>query len=141
MAATFDYFIDPALSIVFDIGGGAVLDFDDQTADLVIYWGSPDDTKKAEADSNPGVDPITLSIADAAPASGQETTSVKLATSLAGLDSAIAGDLLSLGAVVNGGPAGAVPVHVRFTDITGGATTLDVDLSLVLPTIKESKAI
>lgn len=88
-----------------------------------------------EAASNPGVDQITLSITDADPGAHQETTSIKLARTEAGLATAVPGAALDLGTSITAGAAGAVEVWVQWTDSTAVAYT-DGALSLVINTLQ-----
>jgi hypothetical protein len=83
--------------------------------DTHLYFGSDDATKQAQASSNPGVDQIALSIADTA-ANGHANTVMKLATSQAALDAAVAGAALNLGVTVPGGAANKVDVWVRVNE-------------------------
>ncbi|PLX49106.1 MAG: hypothetical protein C0613_08265 [Desulfobulbaceae bacterium] len=84
--------------------------------DVQLFFGSDDDTKNAEADSNPGVDQIELSIVDGDGANGHEPTVMALALSQAGLDAAVPGAPVDLGTSVAGGVAAAIPVWVRVTE-------------------------
>lgn len=88
-----------------------------------IIIGSPDASRKIEADSNPGVDNIVITPIDSNPGSGHEVTEIKLATTLLGLDSAVAGDPLSLGTVINGGTE--VSIFMRLTDGTSGLASVE----------------
>lgn len=81
--------------------------------DRVVYLGAQGAGVVYRAESDPGVDPIVVSIADAASGSGIAATAIKLAASLAGLSGATAGAALNLPATIAGGPAGAVAVWVR----------------------------
>lgn len=65
----------------------------------------------AQADSNPGVDDVVVTPVDTGVGGSQPITNVKLATSLAGLDAAVAGAPLNLGPSI--GPV--TPVAVRYT--------------------------
>ncbi len=97
--------------------------------DVLVYFGSPDATKQAQANSDPGVDQIVLSIADADGANGHDPTVIKLATTQAGLDAATPGAPLNLGTTVQGGAANAVPVWVGVTEGAQSVTNWS-DLSL-----------
>lgn len=126
---------DAGLTVTFDdasdtLGASAV---NGASADGVFYVGIDDDTLAIQAASNPGVDPLTVSIADAAPGSNVETTHMKLAVSQAALDAAVGGDPLNLGASINGGAVNAVPVWYRWTNSVGGgvATYTEITLELV----------
>ena len=92
-------------------------DADGSTADqdYVLYIGSNDAAKTMQTKVNPGIDQISLSIADTAPAAGPEVSHVKLALTNAALDAAVAGDPLNLGLTIAGGVVNAVPVHIRIS--------------------------
>lgn len=105
--------------------------------DNVLYLGSTTAGRKFQADSNPGVDPISISVVDASPGSGHEASEVKLASTLAGLDSATPGAALNVGTQILSGVANAVPVYVRVDDATGTVGTA-TELSLDSNTIVES---
>lgn len=107
MAVTFTFFHDAAMTQEITSGNP-------YTQILgVIYFGSVSTTTKAQVTANPGVDPITVNVVDAAPGSGIEASSIKLALSSGGLSGATPGAALALSATVNGGAA--VPVHVQYT--------------------------
>lgn len=82
-----------------------------------------------EAESDPGVDPITISVVDADGGSGEPPTAIKLALTQAGLATAVAGDPLAVGVQLVGGLAGAVPIWVEIDDQTG-VRGMYTDLSL-----------
>jgi len=101
-----------------------------------FYLGSTDATGTVfEAASSPGLDQIVLSIADAAPGSGQPASAIKLATTSGGLASATGGASLNLGTSINSGVAGAKIVWVQFDDSTGTAAT-DNNISLAMNTLE-----
>lgn len=99
-----------------------------------VFLGT-NDAATFEALSDPGVDQIVLSITDAAPGSGQEATSLKLASTLAGLATAVAGDPLNLGTSISTGAAGAKEVWIEWDDTTGVQAT-DLNLYLGLNALK-----
>ena len=98
--------------------------------DGVFYVGTPTAANKIEAASNPGVDQIDVVITDASPGSGVEASHIKLALTNAGLAGAVGGNPLSLGAVINGGPGGAVQVHYRWENSVGGSVYTEITLDL-----------
>lgn len=137
MALSFGFFSDPALTTPF---AGRLSFFQDAQApvgdDKVIYLGSPDPVKVLRAASDPGVDPITLTVADSAAGSGSPAGDVRLALSAGELASATGGAALSLGVQINGGAANAVAIHVRVLDSTG-VSALNQDLSLLTNNLRE----
>lgn len=129
MAFVFGFFSDAALTtqintaLVFNqVAGSSTPD------DKVVYYGGPTGYQ-VKAQSDPGVDQITVSVVDAAGGSGSPASDVKLALTSGGLAGATGGAALNLGTVINGGAANAVPVHIRVTDSTG-MTGLNTDLGL-----------
>lgn len=104
--------------------------------DKQLWFGSTTASVKARANSSPGVDQITVSIADANAGTGEPTTSIKLATSQAGLPAATAGAALNLGTQVLSGSANAITLWLRMDDatLTAGSYT---DLSLVTNNLDE----
>lgn len=98
--------------------------------DGVFYVGDPDDTIKIQADSNPGIDQIAVSITDSAPGSGVEQNHVRLAQTQDGLAGATPGASLNIGTTINGGVINAVPVWYRWANSSGGGTYTDLTLDL-----------
>jgi len=74
-------------------------------------------------------------------ANTHEPTEIKLASTVAGLDSATAGAALSLGTTILGGSANAVEVNVRITNaVTTVSSNLDQpELSLFLNSVIETQ--
>jgi len=89
---------------------------------------------KFQANSDPGVDPITLSVVDSAPGSGQPASALKLALTQSGLATAVGGDPLDLGTEILFGAVNGVQVWVEFDDNTGVLAN-DASLSLALNTL------
>lgn len=99
-------------------------------ADLQLWLGHNNAAEKIQADSDPGVDQIALSVIDANAGAGNPTTAVKLATTKVGLDSAVAGDPLNAGVEIAGGAGGAFEFWIRVedqTDTVGTYTDLSVE--------------
>lgn len=119
MAFSFGYFADAGLTTQASLTFTQESDGSTGPVDEVVYFGSTETGRKLEANSQPGVDQITISVTDTAPGSGHETTEVKLALTAAGLDTAVAGGSLDVGTVINSEPANSVEIHVRVEDATG----------------------
>jgi hypothetical protein len=124
MASTFDFWDDSGMTqshsgTISTVNGG----------DFVIYLGSNNASRKLEAQSNPGVDDILITPTDSNPGNNHEASEIKLANTLLGLDSAVAGQALNLGTQVSGGSA--QPIYIRLTDGTGGGIA-STELSLAL---------
>lgn len=103
---------------------------------LQCWFGSPDDTKKVQANSAPGVDQITVSVADALPAGGQASTAIRLATTSGGLAGASPGASLSLGVEILGGVANAQEIWVRIRASNHAVAYYD-DLSITMNQLTE----
>ena len=135
--ASLDLYLDAALTTPAAVP--LVFQQDDQGSiaphQRQFFVGSNDAGALFEALSAPGVDPITLSITDDAPGSGQAAGDIKLASTQAGLTTATPGAALGLGTSISAGPAGAQEVWVQWDDTTGVQGT-DLNLSLGLNAIK-----
>jgi len=112
MALSFKLYTDAALTAEFN---GTLQTTHNTTGstgrvDTVLYLGSTATSKTLEADSNPGVDQITLTAADSAIGSGHEAAEIKMALSQAGLDSATGGAALAIGISVLSGVPGDLPI-------------------------------
>lgn len=179
---SFKLYTDSSLTSVY--GGTTTLthesDLSDNPQDLQLWFGSTNATRKLEAQSNPGVDQVSLTPTDILPewvastayslgdtaeptvdntyrytvttagtsaaseptwptsigstvvdgtvtwtciAKTHQPTEIKLASTAAGLDAAVAGDPLNLGASITGGVAGAVEVNVRITNAVTEVST------------------
>lgn len=105
--------------------------------DKILYLGSTTASRKLEANSNPGVDQIVVSVVDAVPASGHPATEVKLATTLAGLNSAVGGASLNIGTQILSGAANAIPIYIRVNDSTGQVGTA-TELSVAIANVRET---
>jgi hypothetical protein len=141
MAITYAFFHDSALTEEITALNPitATQDENDTLApvDVQIWFGSATAGSQVQADSDPGVDDIEVSIADSNGATGQTTTAIRLATSQPGLASATPGAALAIGTSVSAGSANAVAFWVRIDDGTGtyGSYT---DLSLQTNTLRQT---
>lgn len=121
MAFTFGLFEDAGL-VTPKVGNLVIQQNADGSTppiDNVLYLGSVDVTRKLQAESDPGVDNIVVSIVDSDIPSGHPASEVKLALTLIGLDSATGGVALDLGVTeILGGIAGAIPIYSRVDDTT-----------------------
>lgn len=119
LAQPFDSAIDRLVAQAINGGSG----------DGSFWFGTPNASNKVQDSTNPGIDPITVTISDLdAGAADVDVVDIKLALSQAGLDAAVAGDPLSLGATVLGGSSNAVAVWYRWTNVTGTGTYTDIEL-------------
>lgn len=119
MALTFKFFHDSALTQ--EIDGGAPLTATQDSdggigpIDKIVYLGSPASGTQIQASSDPGVDPIVVSIEDADPGTGAPASEFRLALSSGGLASATPGAPLVLSHTLFSGTGNAVPIHTRRT--------------------------
>lgn len=140
MALTFGFFSDPALTTPINARLQFIQDaISPQPADKVIYFGSRLSGRVCKAAGNPGVDPVVLSVVDAASGAGSPAGDVRLALSSDALATAVGGAPLNLPSVIDGGRAGAVAVYIRVLDSTG-ALGIHIDLSLQTGVVKEFAA-
>jgi len=112
-------------------------DLSDNPQDNVFYYANIDEDPadngvyQKQAASNPGTDPLLLSVVDATVGAGHEASEVTLATTAAGLDTATAGAALDLGTTLTSGLSGAQPVHIRVENAVttiSNSTELSVDI-------------
>lgn len=141
MAVTWKFYTDSGLTT--ELVGNLVIaqNQDGSTGDIdgVLYFGSTEASKTLQADSNPGVDQISISITDSDPNPGTtpEATDLKLATSNGGLAGATAGAALDLGVTLTSGVGNAVAVHYRQATPTapvGNYTELSLTTNLLRET-------
>jgi len=98
----------------------------------IAYFGSTTAGKKLQKVSNPGVDPVQVTVADSGLGSGVEAADVKLALTFAGLDSATGGAPLSIGTTILSGAANSVAVFIRITSaITTPSNSDDASLQVL----------
>ena len=86
--------------------------------DVRLWLGHNNAAQKIQAESDPGVDQIVISVNDTDPGNGNPATAVKLAATQAGLNSAVAGDPLNAGVEIVGGAGGAFEFWMRVEDLT-----------------------
>jgi hypothetical protein len=140
MALSFGFFSDSALTTPVLARLPFVQAVSTPTAvDRVIYFGSLRADRVCKNESNPGVDPVQVTIADAAPASGSTATDVYLALTSGGLNTATGGAALNLPATIAGGVDEAIAIFIRVLDSTH-ASAVNVDLSLVAASLGEYEA-
>ena len=130
MALTFGFYSDAALTTPLAARLPFVQAVSTPVAvDRVIYFGSPLTGRVCKAVSDPGVDPVVISITDANAGTGSPATDVKLALTSGGLSTATGGASLSLPATIDGGVAGAKAIYIRVLDSTHvGAVNNDLGL-------------
>ena len=134
--ATFALYTDSALTTAFTGSLSASQNVDGSTGrqDFTLYIGSTVSGKTLQADSNPGVDQIILSVNDSAIGTGHPASEVKLALLQSGLAGATGGASLNLGTSILSLPANAKQFWVGITDSThvlGTSTELSLSTNLL----------
>lgn len=135
---SFAFYADAGLTTTV----GSVLDMaqsvDGSTGAVVhtVYYGSASVDRTLRAASDPGVDPIILSVVDSTPGSGSPVGDITLALEATFFGRA-PGAPLSLGMQILGGVANAVPIYIRVLDSTA-TLGLNTDLSLAMVECEES---
>jgi len=141
MATTLKFYTDSGLTN--ELVGNVIIpqNQDGSTGDVdgVLYLGSVASNKTFQADSDPGVDQIAVSIADSNVAVGvsPEASDIKLATSNGGLAAAVAGDPLNVGLTLTSGAGNKVEVHFRQITPTapiGTYTEISLDTNVIRET-------
>lgn len=129
--STFYFYADPGLTtpIAGALDFAQAVDGSTGPVQQTVYFGSAASGHVLRAASNPGSDPIVISIVDSALGSGSPATDVKLALepTFSGRNG---GDPLSLGPTIMSGVGNAVAIYIRVLDTTG-AIGVHTDLSLV----------
>lgn len=133
---TWAFYADAGLTIPFDPigitqGVGAT--------DVRLYYGSSASGKILQCGTGPGVDPVRISVVDAASGSGLAPSVLILALAPGDLDTNTPGDHIDLGATLNSGIGGAMEVYLRF-DSGAAADGTYTDLSLRVANALESDA-
>lgn len=136
--STFKFYSDAGLTVPLSSGGVTQV-IGSGAVDRLIYFGSATAGKQLQAVSDPGVDPVRVTIFDANVASGIESSAIKLALSSGGLDTAVAGDPITLGTTLLSGSGNAVAVYVR-TDSGLSEPGTYSDLSLRVEGVVETDA-
>ena len=129
--ATFKIYTDAALTTEFTGTLSFTQNVDGSTGrqDVQLWLGSTSTGKTLQAQSNPGVDQIALSVVDSAPASGHPASEVKLALTQGGLAGATGGDSLNLGTAISSSVGNAVTFWIGVTDSTGvGGTSTELSV-------------
>lgn len=120
MAISFGFYFNSSKTLPISTAAVFSMNADGSTGpvDTILYLGSTEASRRAQAASNPGVDLLSVSIVDSNPTAGQPVSAVKLALTAAGLDAAGAGATLNLGITELLSEASGFPIHVRVTDQT-----------------------
>ena len=105
--------------------------------DKTIYLGSTLTGNQIQAVSDPGVDAIVISVVDADAVTGAPATEFKLALSSGALDTAVAGDPLTLSHTITSGVVNAVPIYTRRDSALVVAGSYD-DITLETNTVIET---
>lgn len=123
--ASFKFYTDAGLTtpLTGNLVSTQAADGSSDPVDFQIWVGSTASGKKLEAESNPGVDQIVVSVTDTTAGVGHLPTEVKLALTQAGLTAATGGASLNLGLTILSLVANAVSFWIRVDDATGTVGT------------------
>jgi hypothetical protein len=118
--STFHLYTNAGLTVLFSgtLTVNQNIDGSSGPVDQQLWIGSTATGKTLQADSNPGVDQIVMSVTDSAPGSGNPASDVKLALTQGGLAGATGGASLNLGTTILSLVANAVTFWVRVEDST-----------------------
>ena len=133
MSLTFAFWADAGMTV--PNAAGATVTAGAGPTDRIVYFGSPASGKVLQAASAPGTDPVQVSIADANAGTGIAATALKLALTAGGLNTAVAGEPLSIGTTINSGAS--LAVYVRTTQGALGVGVYE-DLSLTTNAVVEA---
>ena len=125
MSLTFAFWADAGMTV--PNAAGATVTAGAGPTDRIVYFGSPASGKVLQAASTPGTDPVQVSIDDANAGTGIAAKALKLALTAGGLNTAVAGEPLSIGTSIPGGSS--IAVYVRTTQGALGIGSY-ADLSL-----------
>lgn len=136
--ATFKFYNDSALTSEITGFVTATLNVDGSTGTFTkqVFLGSTASGKTLQAESNPGVDNISISVVDAAPGTGHPASDVKLATTSGGIAGATPGAALTVGTSVLSGVGNKFEFWIGITDSTGVVGT-STELSLTTNLLRE----
>jgi hypothetical protein len=114
MAQTFGSYANASLTTALtEIGKAFYDDGSTGAIDVLFYIGSTTASKKILAASDPGVDPIPISVVDSNGGMGQLAADIKLALTQGDLDTAVAGAAIDGPAQVLSGVPQALAVWMR----------------------------
>jgi len=137
--ATFALYTDSGLTTGFSGVLSVFQNVDGSTGpvDTQLWLGSTAVGKTLQAESDPGVDQITITPTDAAPGTGHPASEIKLALTQGGLAAATGGAALNLGTAITSGVGNAVTFWIRVQDSTltaGVSTELSFPTNLLIET-------
>jgi len=138
MALTFDIFSDAALTTPYAGTIPQAADGSTGAVNVPLWIGSATADRILQVAAAPGVTALSIAVADSSPADGQPASSIRLALTEIGLDSATPGASLNLGTHTLASGLGnkiAFWMRVQAASLVVGTYT---DLSLSLPGVLES---
>lgn len=121
-----DFYADPGATVLLATVGLAQAT-NIGAADHVVYYANPTAGYILQNGAAPGVDPVEISVVDAAAGSGLAESVLTLALSPGDLDTNTPGDPLPLGATLNSGVANVLPIYLRL-DAGAAAAGVYTDL-------------
>lgn len=112
MSNSLDFYSDAGLTTPYSrVDAVQSTDGAAPAVDSVLYLGSTAVAKQFQANSDPGIDQIVVSIANTG--GSPANTAIRLALTSGGLDSATPGASLNVGTEILSGSENAIAVHVR----------------------------
>lgn len=142
MPGTFKFYSDSGLTTpITPLAMRQIILNDDGSSgnvDFRVWFGSTNSAMMVKASSNPGVDQISVSVADSSPSTGQPAALLVVATDSADLGTAT--QSVDIGTTIPGGAVNAVPVWVR-ANISLGNNTAGTYTDLYLTTNDLSEAL
>lgn len=121
MAATFQFYKDAAGTTAM---GTAELFRLAPSENKAVYFLSTDATRKAEANSDPGVDDIIFEFDDDSVGVDLEAAGLKMAATEAALAAAPYDNTLSIGTLLNGGVVNGVTIWIGNDGATGTGVSI-----------------
>jgi hypothetical protein len=105
-----------------------------------VYIGSPIDGINHERKTLPGTNELQLSVVDNDTEDVLEVENFKFALSEVGLATAVAGDPLDLGVLIESGVENALPAWIKLTDVSGLVAEYPAGVSLKILDVLDSPA-
>lgn len=138
MALTFQFYTDAALTAALsgNLQHSKLASVGSEDKDFRLYLGSTTSGVKLTRATNPGVNPITVSVSDSDAVNDPPDTNVKLATTQLGLDTAVGGADLDLDPEILSGTGGAVAIWIRTTNDLSGVDS-DSTLGILIEDVDE----
>jgi hypothetical protein len=136
MATVLGIYSDAGLTTLLNSIEGVI----DDSVTLQVYVGSPTPGINHERKTLPGVNQLQLSIVDNDTGDVVPAANFKFALTEGGLASAVGGDPLNLGMLIESGVGNALPVWIKLTDDSGTAAEYPAGVTLKILDVQDSPA-